>query len=338
MLVGADYNMQPQTLVGTGLLAELGADVVAAANPRGTCRTRTAARNYDYFLAGGQVKGIIESVRTIEGSGNKTHTPVQLALQPQATALKALHLRSPPRLPTERVFGPLPPPPEWQAAQPLFEEAVEAARSQPRGKAEQALSAAYALWAHMAEHELGDVTGQHVAKPGTRSTRPNLVWRSVLPERRPLEEYPSASALSWIKDLGRELARAATSERKLAEAARAVREALATDIPHGTPCDKVIGAANGLLDITDFIINGGNGIGDDDGTMMVVDSMGAPRDVMGEMSKRIGDFIDDAGANLKLQEDIDGREGKAKWRAWLREDAGKGASHAHAYSRIPDEW
>ncbi len=250
LILGADFNMEPRQLIESGLPAELGTVVIAPTSPRGTCRTRTAARTYDYYMAAGEISGVTDDIRIVEGSGNRTHTPVQLALKPRAAALKALHLRAPPRLPTERVYGPLPPPPEWEKAQPAFEAAVEAARKEPRKKAEAALTTAYALWAHMAEEELADATGESLAKAGTRSQRPHLAWRSVLPEQRPPEGYPSAAALAWLKDLGRELARSDGGATARKAAAGVVRQALSSDAPGGTPCEQVEYAIQQLKAIT----------------------------------------------------------------------------------------
>ncbi len=341
MLVGADFNMQPQALAGTGVPAEMDADIVASSSARGTCRTRTAARNYDYFLAAGEVRRIVSRVGTVEGSGNKTHTPVQLALEPKATALKALHLRAPPRLPTERVFGPQPPTPAWQAVQPLFDEAAVAVKTLQRDRAEAVLSAAYALWAHMAEEELGDATGHPVPRAGTRSTNPSLVWRSVIPEQKPLEGYPTAAALTWLRDLGRELARAAARAQDAAELRRAANTVLAAmndDAPHGTPCDKVIGEAAKLLDIIDRICAETPERVVDEGAAGIVGGDAPPVTREAGIIEAIEDFIKEAGTALKTQEDIDGQIGREKWRRWLREDLDRGASNAHAYSRVQGEW
>ncbi len=95
LALGADFNMEPSCLLEAGFPARLGAQVVAADSPRGTCRTRRAARNFDYFLMAGEVADVVAEIATVEASGNRTHTPVQVKLHPRAAALKALHVRPP---------------------------------------------------------------------------------------------------------------------------------------------------------------------------------------------------------------------------------------------------
>jgi hypothetical protein len=109
MALGGDFNMSPSQLVASGFPAEIAAQVVATANPRGTCRTRLASNNFDYFVLAGEVADVFQQVATVEASGNRTHTPVQLRLHPRAAALKALHLRPPPAPPYGAALRPPPP-------------------------------------------------------------------------------------------------------------------------------------------------------------------------------------------------------------------------------------
>ncbi len=338
LALGADFNMEPRSLLDAGFPARLGAQVVAADNPRGTCRTRRAARNFDFFLMAGEIADVVAEVATVEASGNRTHTPVQVKLHPRAAALKALHLRPPPALPLDRVYGPLLPVPDWEETQRLMEETVRAARTRPRAEAEDILAAAYALWAYRAEGELEDATGHALPKRGTRSSRPTLVWRSVLPERRPAEGYPSEAILSWLKDLARELLRAngeGVDEEARREAIDEVERSLMRDMPTGEPCSRVSRARTALMEEV-ARLRAPTPCPQPPGTP--VPQVQQCDDVILRQAARTQGVMDSIDADLKIQALEDGAEERRRWRDWLREDAAAGAAHAHAYSRLPEEW
>ncbi len=213
-----------------------------------------------------------------------------------------------------------------------------AARTRPRGEAEDILSAAYALWVYRVEDELSEVTGHELPKRGTRSSRPTVVWRSVLPERRPDEGYPSEAILAWLKDLARELVRASgsdvTTEAKM-RIADDIDLSLGRDMPSGEPCARVTRARAALLgELARFRAR------------LDYPRPHAPRDPQPsppgerharqvEQAQGVMDAID---KDLQAQAQEDGAEERRRWRDWLKEDAAAGAAHAHAYSRLPDEW
>ncbi len=92
------------------------------------------------------------------------------------------------------------------------------------------LEAAYREWANTAEIELEAYTGQKLSKRGVRGTRPNMVWRAVIPEQRPPERYPREAALQWMRGLTMELQRVGATVVKLAaEAAESGAPAGAED-------------------------------------------------------------------------------------------------------------
>ncbi len=344
LVMGADFNMEPAELIRTGFPDELTADVVAAANPRGTCRTRLAAKNYDFFVVAGELMGAVAEVDTVEASGNKTHTPVQLAFQPRPVALKALHLRPPPAIPTEEVFGPRPPPPKWEQDQQFFEQAVEAARTRPREEAERVMSAAYALWAYLAEGELADIAGVDLPKSGLRSVSPRPVWRSVLPERPPAEPYPSTAVLSWCKDLLREMARlcgpkGAADHVGLSVALRSIRHSLGRDAPEGSPCPaaaRAMASTQELLDRMLALVDaGGDPIGGTSPARARPDLGGDP---WTQTRADLYELLDHIGGDLAKQEYEEGREEQLKWKNWLKEGMNCGAANAHAFSRLPGDW
>ncbi len=136
----------------------------------------------------------------MEAPSVRGHDPVQLAFKPRLAAIRALHVRQPPRLATERVFGPLPPTTDWAHRAAVAEAALAAARAGSPA-AERLLEMAYAQWADGAEEELEAFTGVPLAKRGERSKRPKLVWRNVLPEKKFSPSFPSLAAAVWLKGI-----------------------------------------------------------------------------------------------------------------------------------------
>ncbi len=129
-IMGGDYNMEPHELLATELDRTIDATIIHAANPRGTFRTVKTCSMIDYFMVSDRLAAAIESVSTVEASGVRGHTPVQLKFRPKLASLKALHLRQPPKIELERVYGPIPPPPTWDAQKALAAAALGAARAE----------------------------------------------------------------------------------------------------------------------------------------------------------------------------------------------------------------
>ncbi len=207
-LVGGDRNTTPEALTETGFADRMGARVIAPTTRRGTCRTLFGNKFHDYFIASCALADCMDEVAKIEGTNVKTHTPVQLTFQLRQTSLKKLTLRLPEPPARERVYGPLPPPPSWQEAKALAEDAVRKASWADRDEAQAALDNAYQTFADVAEQELSDATGKSIQWPGHRGSNPSFVWRSVLPEHKPAEGEPTCAALGWLEGLCREVGRA----------------------------------------------------------------------------------------------------------------------------------
>ncbi len=110
--VGGGFKMSPEQILGTEFDREIAATVMHTDVTRGTFRTKKACSTIDYFLVADRLAAAIDEVAAVEASGVRCHTPVQLRFKSRLASRKALHLRMPPKLPQERVYGPLPPPPE----------------------------------------------------------------------------------------------------------------------------------------------------------------------------------------------------------------------------------
>ncbi len=228
-IIGGDLNMEPPDVASTGIQEELDATILTPATSRGTFRGPTTSSLLDYYIASNRIAAAVNSVRVVEASGIKGHTPVVMEFKPCTTTLRALHLRKPPSIGLERVNGPLPPPPDWTAARRTAEEALRAARRKDKD-VQRFLDDAYRAWADLSEEELADFTGTPPKKWGERGRLPNLVWRSVVPERTPRVEHPHAAAAAWLSAAAREVKRInRESERAVGDTQRDVLDDINTD-------------------------------------------------------------------------------------------------------------
>ncbi len=173
-----------------GFAQRTSASLVAARNPRGTCRSSTCTSQIDFFFVHNEMAAGIQSVTVIEEAGTAPHLPVRIVFRPRLTSARSLVLRRPPRMGTERVFGPIPAPPCWAAVQRAAADILADVRRPDfiidEGFRER-YSAMYVAWSDMAEQEVINATGHEVqvCKTGLRGRPPALVWRSVQAERPP---------------------------------------------------------------------------------------------------------------------------------------------------------
>ncbi len=110
LVIAADFNMRPDVFARSGLASKIWGRVVAPMSPRGTCRTRSGGRTYDYYYMSAAMADLVADIYPIEGTGVRTHAPVMAEFHPRLASLKALALRAPPSLPLDEVYGPRPPP------------------------------------------------------------------------------------------------------------------------------------------------------------------------------------------------------------------------------------
>ncbi len=157
--------MCPEELVGTHFDRRISATIFHPETARGTFRTMKAKSTIDLFMVSDRLAAAVDKVDTVEASGIRGHVPVQLAFKPRLATLRALHVRQPPRLGTDRVYGPVAPPPDWAMPAAVATAALEAARADVDGF-EDVLEAAYSAWADAAEEEIGAYTGAHASKRG----------------------------------------------------------------------------------------------------------------------------------------------------------------------------
>jgi hypothetical protein len=202
----------------------MGAVITASADPRGTCTTPTSSREIDYFLVNTGLSAGIASIQTVPLSGLRTHKPVKLEFKPRLTSMRALVIRKPPSISTERIVGPLREVAHWEeiarAAKALVARAAD--ETEDADEVHCRLGELYAWWSDLAEDELMEcaVGGQAMPKRGLRGRAPVLVWRSVLPERP--KNHTDTRTVFWrnVSNLALDLQRMATERAVAASATR----------------------------------------------------------------------------------------------------------------------
>ncbi len=189
-VAGGDFQADPEDAARLGFARRTGSSLVAARDPRGTCRSTTSVSEIDFFYVHDVMTAGLAEVTVVEGAGTAPHVPVRLRFHPRQTSARALTLRRPPRIGVERIIGPLPKEPTWgdvaEASAKLL------ARVRDKGfNADEAFrqdySQLFTSWADAAEQEVIEATGSRseVKKVGLRGRPPLLVWRAVQPERAP---------------------------------------------------------------------------------------------------------------------------------------------------------
>ncbi len=203
-VLAGDFQCTPDEVAATGFAASVGGELVACGTPRGTCRTSRTASEIDFFLVSKMLAVGIKEVATVEDAGTRPHVPVVLSFAPKLVTARALILRLPPHLGTERVYGPLPPPPSWSDVAAYVNDLLGMTRTDDfvyDDNFRAHYEAAYEAWADLAEIELvaatATVDAQAMPKYGTRGRRPQLRWRSVLPERPPEPLDDDARLTRW---------------------------------------------------------------------------------------------------------------------------------------------
>ncbi len=210
-IVGGDFQCSPADIAATGLATQMGGDIVASGCPRGTCRSSRHASEIDFYIIHRLLTVGVDTVTVVEGAGTRPHVPVALSFKPRLTTARALVLRMPPPIGTTRVHGPLPPPPEeWNSVADEVAELVKKTRDDgfiADEGFEQQLERAYEGWADLAELEVEAAADDARELPvrGTRGRRPQLRWRSVLPERPP-RPFDDDDLLTKWRDIANVLA------------------------------------------------------------------------------------------------------------------------------------
>ncbi len=373
-IVGGDFQMPPSRIAAAGLAEKVHAVIAASGNPKGTCRTARSRSNIDYFYVANGLANGVQSIRTVEATNIKTHVPVRLALHPRVTSARTLIIRKPPRIPAKRVYGPVPPPPDWGRIREWAEDLAGRAKEGDYEEIMTEFSALHAEWADTAERELEDVTGVVVPKAGLRGRCPKLVWRSIVPEKRHQNDGDRADVCRWIMTMAHDLRK---SGEALARSLTSVADDLISDGRNGDVTVDEPGAEwaraqaiEAADEVNDLLIELRSppvavsaALEEDDGG----DGSEA-RDLMDLIEKaaeQLRGMLEDLFADTERQaeqgavevwdigayeiygracalaekaEDDRRKTEKQAWLDWIRHNVDAGARNAHRFLQLPVEW
>ncbi len=271
----------------------------------------------------------MEDVRTREDGLLKVHVPVVLAFRPRLTSLRSLVIRTPPRLPTQRIVGPTVPLPCWRAVRDQTKAAVELAKRAPPEVAQAALDEAYKVWAQKAEEELQAITGVSLPKLGLRGLGPQLVWRTIIPEKvktKPGDDNANdhRRRCALIRDvrLAGEDARRGCRDR-----AGAKISDIAAAVEINDEASESAAGWRRLRAIVDDLVDiawGGNGEPADERWCQWAESVTLEQEA--------------AGKELAEAEYQERKAEKEAWREWVMEGISAGGKNAHRSVRLPEAW
>ncbi len=365
-IVGGDFQVPPEDIATVGLANELKAALVASRHARGTCRTARSAREIDYFYVSTGMTDGIDTVTAVQGTGIKTHVPIELAFKPCLTSIRALVIRKPPAISTERIIGPLREVTTWDDLQENVERLARDAMDMniTVDDLQCRLGDAFTDWADRAEAELLEcaVDGHKVTCRHLRGRKPVLVWRSILKER-PAKEEDSDNA-QW-----RSLANCALELQRLSFDVRARQRQ--HHAPHHSRPDHHEPGADALGDADD--------LRDDDERLaaQLEDAADETQDLMRRFAQRSDDGgwedaqdgarlarrvthairclregvlvdqdyateIKEIRAEIGVRVDAIADQVKARhvdaWTRWIRTGIDAGARNAHRFTRLPPQW
>ncbi len=178
-IAGGDYQADPGEVARLGFAQRTSASLVASRNPRGTCRSSTSTSEIDFFFIRNELTPGLRSVEVVEGAGTAPHLPVRVTFHPRLTSARSLVLRRPPRMGTERIFGPLPRPPCWDEVRHSTASLLRELRDPEFAMSDafrENYSAAYEAWSDVAEQEIIDATSHEVQVTKWVSADALLYW------------------------------------------------------------------------------------------------------------------------------------------------------------------
>ncbi len=377
-IIGGDFQTDPSRLATAGFGEEVGATLMASGASRGTCRTAATTSEIDFFYVQNSLALGVRSVDTVEHAGTRPHVPVALRFHSRVTSARALFLRLPQPLATDRIVGPLQAPPDWDTVRKDAQALAAAARHCALDdQFNREYHRVYAAWADLAEVELARATGhQGPLKPGLRGRSPKLVWRSIVPER--VKDPASDKVAAW-----RTLATAATDIVRCTAFGfefddDSVDDEADDDHPRHDPsrnartcsgggrprqfwidrcrqlsdCILVLDeaqptdadardAADRLIDIATAAIKVLESLGADEHNPSVgkACSWQPVRDPIAlEIAERARTMRDEITRGMDAAAEADRAAAHLRWKEWLLKNIEAGARNAHKYLKVPEAW
>ncbi len=172
---GGNFQNSPEQVASHAAIGAMRARVVATTTARGTYRTSQSVSNIDLFVVSERLGVALDKVEPQEGTGVKSHVPIQMVFKERPVGLHTLSIRMPPSLPVERLYGPLRPELDWARVAAAADAALVAARtSSDKALVQKKLNAACEAWADMAEKDIMRVTGAVPPVTGTGGKKPHV--------------------------------------------------------------------------------------------------------------------------------------------------------------------
>ena len=205
-LIGGDFNAGLEEAAEAGFAEKMCSDLLEASDGFGSCRGPTIFSNIDYFCCESNLARGVVSITTVMDVDPHPHRPVRMEVSTRDADYSYLAFEAMPATPRERIFGPLPQPPEWGgllAAVAAFRAGLEDGTVQP---SQALLDGADAAFATLAEAELQQATGSS-CKVGCRAILPRLVRKSFRNQgvAKKLDPVGEARKLKWLKGRAPEL-------------------------------------------------------------------------------------------------------------------------------------
>ncbi len=181
--LSADYNMEPELLEAHPLFSELGGECVAP--DRGTCRSGSTWRKYDYFIVSKPLRCLIEELRVLDEVAPTPHIPVALKVRTAPPAMYRWVCRAPRRLSTDPPIGCAPVPPAWPDLPAALESPEKA-------------TATWETLATLSEQEVLDrhfLSGKERQLHSGYAAVPSWVRKPILPPRQRPRRFSLSSQL-----------------------------------------------------------------------------------------------------------------------------------------------
>ena len=188
-VIGGDWNMWPGQVELTGMQRAVLGTTVAPAACKPTCDTGRTTSIIDFFVMSDSMSSIMAGDEVNMAWAPAPHRPYRVWFHSNVTKVQQLVFKAPPVLPRERVYGPLPKQPGYEAALSLAEKAAQLAGSDRHFEAQAALDIAWKHFSSCAEEELAGATDHGHIRKGQRSCVPRAAMVDVFTKKRKVEDF-----------------------------------------------------------------------------------------------------------------------------------------------------
>ena len=319
-LVGADFNMQPDTLKSSLFASKLSANIVFPDAP-GTCvGSGGQVRMYDYFVASSGLSKAVAKVSVDHGSDIKTHYPTTVRFYPEMASLYALSFAKIPKIAVEVPIGPPNKVPSADVVLDCAKYGLELVQNRAkRSDMQRHLDTLYHVWADAAEVELAISRHDQLKSAGLRGRPPKLIWVSVLDADRQRREVrqPGLVGFRWLCK--------AVNALRAVLAAGADRQACQPYLqailhPPDSIKDKLQDCSDELQGLRAFLND-----------MSFDDLQEKWFEVLEEHEFNINSAFDRYAGQAKVAS-------QRSWRAWLLDGIDSGGRRAHSWTKEQKPW